>query len=240
MNALEIHNIDTYYGMSHVLHGLSLTAPPGEITCLLGRNGAGKTTTLRSIMGLTAPARGSIKLLGEEIRGWRPHRIYAKGVKIVPQGRHIFPMLSVEENLRLALLGLSLSEFGREKEQVYQMFPILKERQKQKAKTLSGGELQMLAIARAIMGSPRLILMDEPSEGLAPLIIARIEDAILELKQKKITILLAEQNLQSALRVGDYHYIIDNGENVFAGNGQDLRANEEVQTRYLGVSATGA
>jgi branched-chain amino acid transport system ATP-binding protein len=221
--------------MSHILHGLSLEVPEGDIVSLLGRNGAGKTTTIRSVMGMTPPARGSIKIFGEEVRGLRPNRIYSRGVRIVPQGRHIFPMLSVEENLRLALMEFSSVEFNKQKERVYQMFPVLAERQRQKGKTLSGGELQMLAIARVIMGNPRLILMDEPSEGLAPLIITRIEKSILELKQKKITILLAEQNLQSALRVSDFHNIIDNGINVFSGNQEDLRADEEVQIKYLGV-----
>jgi len=235
MKALTIDHIDTYYGMSHILHGLSLEVPVGDVVCLLGRNGAGKTTTIRSVMGMTPPARGFIKIFGEEVRGWRPNRIFPLGVRIVPQGRHIFPMLSAEENLRLALIELSSAEFNKEKEKIYEMFPEIREKQRQKGRTLSGGELQMLAIARAIMGNPRLILMDEPSEGLAPLIIARIEKTILELKQKKMTILLAEQNLQSALRVGDYHYIIDNGINVFSGNRGDLSANEEVQISYLGV-----
>ena len=145
-------------------------------------------------------------------------------------------MLSVEENLHLVLIGLSSSELRKETEKAYQMFPILQERKRQKGKSLSGGELQMLAIARAIMGVTRLLLMDEPSEGLAPIILAQIEKTVKELKQKKITILIAEQNLQSALQVGDYYYIIDNGANVFSGEQKDLRTNEEVQLSYLGVS----
>ena len=235
MKALQIHEIETYYGTSHILQGLSLEIQEGDIVCLLGRNGAGKTTTIRSVMGMTRPKQGSIRLFGEEIVGWRSNRIFLKGVRIVPQGRHIFPMLTVEENLHLALMELLSSELRHETEKAYQMFPILRERRRQKGRTLSGGELQMLAIARAIMGSARLILMDEPSEGLAPIIIGQIENTILELKQKNITILLAEQNLQSALRVGDYYYIIDGGANVFSGSKDGLRANEEVQIRYLGV-----
>jgi len=235
MKALEVHAIDTYYGMSHVLHGLSLEVPEGETVCLLGRNGAGKTTAIRSIMGITLPARGSIKIFGEEVRGSRSNQIYSKGVRVVPQGRHIFPMLSVEENLRLGLIRLSSSELRKETEKAYQMFPILQERKRQKGKTLSGGELQMLAIARAIMGPTRLLLMDEPSEGLAPIILAQIGKTIQELKQRRITTLLAEQNLQFALQVGDYYYLIDNGTNVFSGNRKELYTNEEVQISYLGV-----
>ena len=240
MNALTIHNIDTFYGMSHILHGLSLEVPKGDIVCLLGRNGAGKTTTIRSIMGMTLPSRGSIKYFGEEICGLRPSQIYTKKIRIVPQGRYIFPMLTVEENLRLALIDISLNEFNKEKEIIFAMFPVLSEKKRQKGRTLSGGELQMVAIARAIMGNPRLILMDEPSEGLAPLIISRIEKTILDLKQKNITIFLAEQNLQSALRIGDFHYIIDGGVNDFSGNPTDLQLNGEIQIKYLGVGIFNA
>jgi len=235
MNALEVLEIQTFYGTSHVLHGLSLKVPEGSIVCLLGRNGAGKTTSIRSVMGMTCPAQGSIKIFGEEVRGMRSNQIYSKGVRVVPQGRHIFPMLSVEENLHLGLIGFSSSDLRKEIEKAYQMFPILQERKKQKGKTLSGGELQMLAIARAIMGPTRLLLMDEPSEGLAPIILAQIGKTIQELKQKKITTLLAEQNLQFALQVGDYYYLIDNGANVFSGNRKELYTNQEVQIRYLGV-----
>jgi branched-chain amino acid transport system ATP-binding protein len=235
MKALEVHNIDTYYGASHVLHRLSLEVPERDLVCLLGRNGAGKTTAIRSIMGMTRPARGSIKIFGEEVAGSRSNSIYAKGARIVPQGRHIFPMLSVEENLRLALIGQSSPDIKAETEKAYQMFPVLGQRKRQKGKTLSGGELQMLAIARAIMGPTRLLLMDEPSEGLAPVVLTQIEKTVQELKQKNITILLAEQNLQFALQVGDYFYIIDNGAIVFSGDKASLHANEEIKLRYLGV-----
>ncbi len=235
MKALEVHNIDTYYGTSHVLHRLSLEVPERDLVCLLGRNGAGKTTAIRSIMGMTRPARGSIKIFGEEVAGSRSNKIYTKGARIVPQGRHIFPMLSVEENLHLALIGLPSPDVKAETEKAYQMFPVLGQRKRQKGKTLSGGELQMLAIARAIMGPTRLLLMDEPSEGLAPVVLTQIEKTVQELKQRNITILLAEQNLQFALQVGDYFYIIDNGAIVFSGDRASLRANEEIQLRYLGV-----
>ncbi len=235
MKALEIDKIDTYYGTSHILHGLSLEVPEHNLVCLLGRNGAGTTTAIRSIMGMTRPARGSIKIFDQEVVGSRANNIYAKGVRIVPQGRHIFPMLTVEENLRLALISLPSADVKLETEKVYQMFPVLGERRRQKGKTLSGGELQMLAIARAIMGTTRLLLMDEPSEGLAPVILAQIEKIVQELKQRNITILLAEQNLQFALQVGDYFHLIDNGAIVFSGDKSSLGANEEIQLRYLGV-----
>jgi len=235
MKALEVNNIDTYYGTSHVLHGLSLEVPQGQLVCLMGRNGAGKTTTIRSIMGMTRPARGSIKIFGEEVAGSRSNAIYAKGVRIVPQGWHIFPMLSVEENLRLALISQPSPDFKAETEKAYRMFPILGERKRQKARTLSGGELQMLAIARAIMGPTRLLLMDEPSEGLAPVILKQIGKTVHELKVRNITILLAEQNLQFALDVGEYFYIVDNGSIVFSGDKASLLSNEEIQVRYLGV-----
>jgi len=236
MKALEVHEIDTYYVKSHVLHGLSLEVSEGNVVCLLGRNGAGKTTTIRSAMGMTRPARGSIKIFGEEVLGRRANEIFSKGVRVVPQGRHIFPMLSVEENLRLAFIGLSSSKLRKEMEDAYQMFPGLRARKKQKGKTLSGGELQMLAIARAIMGTTRLLLMDEPSEGLAPLILTHIGNTIQELKERKIPILLAEQNLQFALQVGNFYFIIDNGTNVFSGNKKELSENGKVQQQYLGVS----
>ena len=235
MKALEVNSIDTYYGTSHVLHGLSLEVPQGQLVCLMGRNGAGKTTTIRSIMGMTRPARGSIKIFGEEVAGSRSNAIYAKGVRIVPQGWHIFPMLSVEENLRLALISQPSPDFKAETEKAYRMFPILGERRRQKARTLSGGELQMLAIARAIMGPTRLLLMDEPSEGLAPVILKQIGKTVHELKVRNITILLAEQNLQFALDVGEYFYIVDNGSIVFSGDKASLLSNEEIQVRYLGV-----
>jgi len=235
MKALEVRNIDTYYGTSHVLHDVSLEVPEGRIVCLLGRNGAGKSTTIRSIMGMTSAARGSIQIFGEEVRGWRSNLIYAKGVRVVPQGWHIFPMLSVEENLCLGIIRLSASEISKETEKAYELFPILRERKRQKASSLSGGELQMLAIARAIMGRARLLLMDEPSEGLAPLVLAQIGKTILELKQNGMTILLAEQNLHFTLQVADYYHIIDNGANVFSGGPKDLAVNKEVQVRYLGV-----
>ena len=235
MKTLEVREIDTYYGTSHILHGVSLDVAERGIVCILGRNGAGKTTTIRSIMGITPPASGSIRIFGEEVRGLRSNQIYARGVRIVPQGWHIFPMLSVRENLCLGLIRLSDREIRNETGKAFEMFPILEERRNQKARTLSGGELQMLAIARAMVGTTRLLLMDEPSEGLAPLVLAQIGKTILDLKRRDITILLTEQNLQFALQLADGFYIIDNGANVFSGDRDDLRANENILVRYLGV-----
>lgn len=235
MNALEVRGIDTYYGTNHALHGISLDVAERGIVCILGRNGAGKTTTIRSIMGMTPPASGSIRIFGEEVRGLRPNQIYARGVRIVPQGWHIFPMLSVRENLCLGLIRLSDREIRKETEKAFAMFPRLEERKNQKARTLSGGELQMLAIARAMVGPTRLLLMDEPSEGLAPLVLAQIGKTIRELERRDITILLAEQNLQFALQLAEGFFIIDNGTNVFSGDGDSLRANQDIQVRYLGV-----
>jgi branched-chain amino acid transport system ATP-binding protein len=235
MKALEVREIDTYYGMSHILHGISLDVAERGIVCILGRNGAGKTTIIRSIMGMTPPASGSIKIYGEEVRGLRSNKIYAKGVKVVPQGWHIFPMLSIEENLCLGLIRLPAREIMREADKAYEMFPILRARKTQKARTLSGGELQMLAIARAIVGITGLLLMDEPSEGLAPLVLAQIGEIVLDLKKRDITILLAEQNLQFALKLADGFYIIDDGANVFSGGREELRRNKDIQARFLGV-----
>ena len=235
MKALSVEKIDTYYGTGHVLHGVSLEAAKGQVVCLLGRNGAGKSTAIRSIMGMTPASAGSIRIFGEEVLGRRSDAVYKLGVRIVPQGWRIFPMLTVEENLCLGIIRLSSAEIKRETERAYALFPLLSERRKQKARTLSGGELQMLAIARAIVGQARILLMDEPSEGLAPLVLSQIGRTVLALKETGMTVLLAEQNLQFSLKVADYYYIIDNGANVFAGSREELAASD-VQVRYLGVS----
>lgn len=236
MKALAVEAIHTYYGLSHVLHGLSFEVREGEVVCLLGRNGAGKTTTIRSIIGLTPPRQGRIAVFDREIQGKKPYEIFREGVRLIPQGRHVYPMLTVEENLRLGLVASGVREVKEELEKAYTAYPVLKEKRNAKARTLSGGQLQMVANARALLGPVRLILMDEPTEGLSPLMIEQIGESILEMKQKGITVLLAEQHLQMALKVGDRHYIIDNGHLVFQGTTQDLEANEEVQALYLGVS----
>jgi len=236
MSALILHEIHSYYGIGHILHGISLEVREKEVVCLLGRNGAGKTTTIRSIIGLTPPRSGKVLIFGSEVQGKKPYEIFRSGVRLIPQGRHVFPMLTVEENLRLALVQAGIQDAKIELEKAYGIFPILKEKCKDRARTLSGGQLQMVANARALLGPSRLILMDEPTEGLAPIIIEQIGKSILEIKQSGRTVLLAEQHLQMALNVGDRHYIIDNGHLVFQGTSADIRANEEIKTTYLGVS----
>jgi len=235
MRALRIEDIHTYYGLSHVLHGISLEVREGEVVCLLGRNGAGKTTTIRSIMGLNPPARGKISAYDRPIQGQKPFHIFKLGIRWIPQGRRIFPMLTVEENLKLALISSGVKAVQTELDQAYQLFAILGERRKSRANTLSGGQLQMLAIARALIGPTRLILMDEPTEGLAPIIISKIGEIILSIKAQGTTVLLAEQNLQLALSVADRHYIIDNGQIRFEGTSCALDDNEDIKRTYLGV-----
>lgn len=236
MSALTLEEIHSYYDISHVLHGLSLEVREGEVVCLLGRNGAGKTTTIRSIIGLTPPRSGKVAIFGREMQGKKPYEIFRTGVRLIPQGRHIFPMLTVEENLMLALVATGIKDDKMELAKAYTLFPVLKEKRHDKSRTLSGGQLQMVANARALLGPARLILMDEPTEGLAPIVIEQIGKSILEMKQKGMTILLAEQHLQMALKVGDRHYIIDNGHLVFQGTSEDIRKNEEIKATYLGVS----
>jgi len=236
MSALVLDEIQSFYGISHVLHGISLRVPEKEVVCLLGRNGAGKTTTIRSIMGLTPPRSGKVRIFGEEVQGKKPYEIFRRGVRLIPQGRHIFPMLTVEENLRLALVQAEIRDEKTELEKAYDMFPVLREKSRARARTLSGGQLQMVANARALLGPARLILMDEPTEGLAPIVIEQIGKSILNIKRSGKTILLAEQNLRMALNVGDRHYIIDNGHLVFQGTSADIQANEEIKATYLGVS----
>jgi len=234
---LEVQGIHTYYGQSHVLQGLSLKVDHNEVVSLLGRNGSGKTTTIHSIMGLTPPQEGKILFYGEDLKGKPPHEIFRRGIKLVPQGRRIISSLTVEENLRLALLAVQVADARREFEQAYERFPILKERRHQRAGHLSGGERQMLAIARAIVGKPRLILMDEPSEGLAPFVIREIKHIITEIKQAGVSMLLAEQNVKLALEVADRHYIIDKGQVQFEGTSGELQSNKKIMEGYLGVSS---
>jgi len=226
---LEVKEIHTYYGMSHILFGVSLSVSQGEVVCLLGRNGAGKTTTLRSIMGLTPPRQGSIKFKEEEIVGKKPFMLARRGMAYVPDDRRIFADLTVGENLEVA------QRKGGEwnKEGVYQLFPALKEIESRRGGYLSGGEQQMLTIARALMGNPEFLLLDEPTEGLAPLLVKALEERILKLKEAGLTVLLAEQNVRSALRLSDRGYIIDNGAIRYQGSIKELRENEEIRKKYL-------
>ena len=228
---LDVEAIHTYYGDSHVLHGVSLRVAPGEAVALLGRNGAGKTTAIRSIVGFTPPRAGRVLFDGRAIERWPSYRIARSGLALVPQGRRIFAPLSVRENL---LLGARAP--GWTLERVFALFPRLREREQQSGGTLSGGEQQMLAIGRALLTNSRLILLDEPSEGLAPLIVREIGRILLALKAARLSLLLVEQNYHLALRVADRVYVMNKGQIVYEGTPAGLEADEEVKRRYLGVA----
>ena len=228
---LEVDAIHTYYGESHVLHGVSLRVAPGEAVALLGRNGAGKTTAIRSIVGFTPPRAGRVVFEGQAIERWPAYRIARRGLALVPQGRRIFAPLSVRENL---LLG-ARSE-GWTLARVFELFPRLRERQAQLGGTLSGGEQQMLAIGRALLTNGRLLLLDEPSEGLAPLIVREIGAILTALKAERLSLLLVEQNYHLALRVADRVYVMNKGQIVYEGTPAGLEAADEVKRRYLGVA----
>jgi branched-chain amino acid transport system ATP-binding protein len=227
---LIVDGIHTYYGESHILQGVSLEVNKGELVALLGRNGAGKTTTMNSIIGFNRPRAGKVTLLGRDVTGQPPHSIAAAGVGLVPQGRRIFAPLSVRENL---VFAQSRGEWTLER--VYQLFPRLLERQNVRGTSLSGGEQQMLAIGRALLMNPSVLLMDEPSEGLAPLIVRDIGRIIGELKQSGIAILLAEQNLAMALGVADRCYVLNKGQVVAEASAESLRGDEELKHCFLGV-----
>jgi branched-chain amino acid transport system ATP-binding protein len=230
---LALENINTYYWDSHVLWDVSLKVPEGHAVVMLGRNGMGKTTIIRSIMGLTPPVDGVVRFKGEAINGLAPYQIARKGLALVPQGRCVFPSLSVKENLLIAARGTEGADSWN-LERIYGLFPILRERQALHANLLSGGEQQMLAVARALMTNPDLLLMDEPSEGLAPMVVKMIGHVICTLKGK-LTVFLAEQNLNMALTVADYIYVVSKGSVVWEGLPDDLRNNEEVKQKWLGV-----
>jgi branched-chain amino acid transport system ATP-binding protein len=229
---LQLTDVHTYYGESHVLHGVSLRLDGGEAVGLLGRNGAGKTTAIRSIIGFTPPRAGSIRFADRELVGLPSHRIARLGIGLVPQGRRVFPDLSVLENL---VLAARKRPDGWTLERALDRFPRLRERQKQLAGTLSGGEQQMLAIARALMTNPRLLLMDEPSEGLAPMIVREIGAIIGELKRERLSFILVEQNLPLALGSVDRVYVMNKGAIVFEGTPQALLEDEATHRQYLGV-----
>ena len=231
MSRLMVDGIHTYYGDSHILHGVSLSVAPGEAVALLGRNGAGKTTVIRSIVGFTPPREGRIVLDGEAIHGWPAYRITRRGLALVPQGRRIFAPLSVRENL---LLGARAD--GWTLDGIFALFPRLRERQEQAAGTLSGGEQQMLAIGRALLTNGRMLLLDEPSEGLAPLIVREIGNIVQGLKGGRLSILLVEQNYHLALRVADRVYVMNKGQIVYEGTPASLERDEDVKRRYLGVA----
>ena len=228
---LEVQAIDTYYGLGHILHGLSLGVAEGEVVALLGRNGAGKTTTLRSVTGLTPPRKGEIRYKGRDIAGLDPHRISQSGIALVPETRGIFSYLSARENLTIAQRKTSRWQM----QTVLERFPSLRERLGNKGHQLSGGEQQMLAIARALLTGPELLLLDEPSQGLAPMVVNAVMSTIRELKKERVSMLLVEQNAEMALQLADRVYVIDHGTVVFEGTPERLRADRQVTATYLGV-----
>ena len=230
---LELENIDAYYGESHILHGVSLTVRNGEVACLLGRNGAGKTTTILTIMGYLHPRHGTIRFNGRVIGGLPPYAVARLGFGFVPQERGIFPSLSVRENLTV------FARVGRNGywtlQRVFELFPVLRSRERNLGFQLSGGEQQMLSIARALMLNPLLLLLDEPSEGLAPMIVHEIIEVLKHLKGEGLAIVLVEQNLSVALAVADLHHVMNKGEICFTGNTAELENNELVLRNYLSV-----
>jgi len=230
---LEINNIDTYYGQSHVLQGISLSIEEGEVVSLLGRNGVGKTTTLRSIMGLTPPRKGSIKFQGQEIAGKRSFEIARLGIGYVPDDRRIFPDLTTFENLEIARRMSSKKQGHWTIDTVCELFPMLRELASSKGTHLSGGEQKMLAIGRALMKNPELIQLDEPAEGLAPLVVASLIAVIKEIRSRNVTILLADQNLKFCRRICDRGYIIEKGRIVHHASMEAIWSNEEIIKRYL-------
>lgn len=236
MAMLEVENIHTYYDNIHALKGVSINVEKGEVVTLIGANGAGKTTTLRTISGLLKPEVGSVKLNGESLTDYPAHALVYKGIAMVPEGRGVFTRLSVEENLEMgAFSRTDKSEINHDLERVYALFPRLKERRNQVAGTLSGGEQQMLATGRALMARPSLILMDEPSMGLAPILVEGIFDTIREINKEGTTVLLVEQNAQMALSVANRGYVLQTGEIVLSDTAENLRSNEMVQKAYLGI-----
>ena len=228
---IELRKINTFYGLGHILHDLSLTVAEAEVVALLGRNGAGKTTTLRSISGLTPPRAGEIRYQGRNIAGLKPNEISRLGIALVPETRDIFSFLTARENLAIASRRGSRWQIDT----VLERFPGLKERLAHKGRELSGGEQQMLAIARALLTGPELLLLDEPSQGLAPLVVNAVMNTIEELKKERVSMLLVEQNAEMALRLADRVYVIDHGTVVFEGTPAALRADRQVTSTYLGV-----
>lgn len=234
MEILKVENLNVYYGSIHALKGVSFHVDEGEIVTLIGANGAGKSTTLQTVSGLLHSRTGSIQFRGENIASVPSHKIVEKGLAQVPEGRRIFLQMSVEENLEMGAYTQSLSGVDAELEKVYAQFPRLKERRRQIAGTLSGGEQQMLAIGRALMSHPKLLMLDEPSMGLAPILVEQIFDIIRQLHADGTTILLVEQNAQMALSVANRAYVMETGRITLSGTGAELAASDEVKKAYLG------
>ncbi len=232
---LELEDVHTAYGLSRVLFGVSLTVAAGECVCLLGRNGVGKTTTIRSIMGLTPPSSGRVLWRGREITGWSPYRVARAGIGFVPEDRRIFADLTVWENLDVAARGARDGGRGFTAERVFDLFPSLRELANRNGGFLSGGEQQMLTIARTLMGNPELLLLDEPSEGLAPLVVEHLGQQIGRLKREGFTILLAEQNVNFSLQLADRVYVLEKGRIRYQGSAVELRADEALRHELLAL-----
>jgi len=231
--ALEAEGLHTFYGKSHILHGVGLEVREGEIVTLLGRNGAGKTTTLRSLVGLTHAREGAVRIFGQSTRDWPPFRIAALGVGYVPEGRRIFSNLTVEENLKVPLERPGPWSVAR----VYELFPRLAQRKANKGRQLSGGEQEMLAIARALLLNPKLLLLDEPSQGLAPLIVQEVFKVVTSARAEGISVLLVEQNVRAAVEIADRAYVLDDGKVVYAGSAAEFAKDEERVRALAGASA---
>ena len=232
---LRIDELKVRYGGIEAVKGISFEVPEGKIVTLIGANGAGKSTTLRTIAGLIRPAEGRVRLQAEDLTGLSPDKIVSKGVTLVPEGRHVFPDLTVLENLKIgAYLRNDKENMEHDLNWVYELFPRLKERSWQAAGTLSGGEQQMLAVGRALMSRPKLIMMDEPSLGLAPIVVRGIFDIIKEINRMGVTVLLVEQNANMALQIADIGYVLETGRITLSGPGRELMANEQVKKAYLG------
>ena len=232
-NILEVEAIHSFYGKSHILHGVSLALREGEIVTLLGRNGAGKTTTLRSLVGLTPAREGAVRIFGKATTHWPPYAIAALGIGYVPEGRRIFGNLTVEENLKVPLERPGHWTIPR----IYQLFPRLEERRRNKGRQLSGGEQEMLAIARALLLNPRILLLDEPSQGLAPLIVQEVFRVIADMRKTGMSILLVEQNVRAAVEIADRAYVLDDGRIIYEGAAAELAKDEERVRALAGASA---
>ena len=237
MTILTVDDIDTYYGNSHVLHGISLDIDEGEVVTLLGRNGAGKTTTMRSIVGASPPRSGSVTFRGEEIAGKSPDEINRLGISLVPEDRRVFPTLTVQENLRLAH---NLASDPRPVEEMYELFPTLDPLRKNDGQNLSGGEQQMVSVARALVQSPDVLLLDEPTEGLAPVIVDDLREIVQTVVDQNVTVLLTEQNVDFAFDLAERGYIMDTGQIVFDGTVEEIRDRDDLLETYLSVGTTDA
>jgi len=235
---LKLTNIETYYGQIQALKGINLEVEEGKIVTLLGANGAGKSTTMRTIAGLLKPKKGTVEFLGQNVTGLKPHQLLRKGIALVPEGRAILSTMTVLENLEMGAYHRKDGNVKEDIKQVMKRFPILEERQTQLAGTLSGGQQQMLAIARALLSKPKLLLLDEPSMGLAPIIVSEIFRIIQEIKEEGTTVLVVEQNAKQALKIADYGYVMETGKIIMEGFAKDLLKDERIVEAYLGKKKT--